>query len=505
MHVGIDLGTSYSLIARVDEHGTPVLFPDRHESQRFQTPSVVHIGPEGALVGQPVEERLEDAPDLPVCRFPKLSMGRNEAIFVDHLERAWHPEAISALILKKLVGDVATFTDEPIDGAVVSVPAYFSDPQRQATRHAAELAGLKVLELVEEPLAAAVHYGARSVPPGTRILVYDLGGGTFDATVLHVDSGGLFPLATDGALDLGGKSCDEAIMVRIADQFRQQMGYDPLNDPVASVHLRREAEAIKIKLAMPGKDRVRKGLILGGRSQEITMTRAQFEHAIRPMVDRTTELCARALGSKGLDWSAIDRILLAGGSSLIPYVRNAVIQASGKPAERVESRQPHYAIAYGAALIAAQHAGPAAAAGTDGPRLHRIAGFDLGCRVRDYATGKPSVKTVIARNSPIPDRQTIVLYTTRPDQSRIVLDIVQVKGQGEPPVSLGNFEFPIRRPRKNHPLEVTIGYDEYGMASVVARNPDTDQVVQRDFPGARNPMDRILEQKSLLESVRLAD
>jgi molecular chaperone DnaK len=204
MHVGIDLGTTFSLIARVDARGIPVLFPDRHEAERFKTPSVVHIGPEGALVGQAVEELLEDAPELPVSRFVKLSMGREEPAFVDHLGRAWPPEAISALILKKLARDVAADTDEPIDGAILSVPAHFNDPQRQATRHAGELAGLKVIDLVEEPVAAATYYGAHTAPAGSTILVYDLGGGTFDATILHVDARGLYVLATDGVSDLGG-------------------------------------------------------------------------------------------------------------------------------------------------------------------------------------------------------------------------------------------------------------------------------------------------------------
>jgi molecular chaperone DnaK len=503
VHVGIDLGTTFSLIARVDAHGIPVLFPDRHEAERFKTPSVVHIGPEGALVGQAVEELLEDAPALPVARFAKLSMGREEPIFLDHLGRAWHPEAISALVLKKLARDVAAYTDEAIDGAILSVPAHFNDPQREATRQAGELAGLNVIDLVEEPLAAATHYGAHAVQPDKTILVYDLGGGTFDATVLHVGPEGLYALATDGASDLGGKNFDEAIMAMVADQFRLAHHYDPLQDPIVSGQLRRQAEAMKIKLAMPGQSAVRKALLLGGRAQEIFLTRGHFDQAIRPLIDRSLAVCARALKAAGLEWAAIDQVLMAGGSTLVPAVEAAIRLASNLHGDRVKRHQPHMAIAYGAALIAAQRTGSPAG---EAPRLlQRVSGFDLGCRVFDPVTRKPAVDTLLARNTPIPAHRTITYYTNRADQARIILDVVQVKAPDEPAISLGQFAFPVVRPRKNHPLEIAIGYDEHGMVSVVARDPETKHEVKRDFSGSAHPQGRFLEQQALLETVTLCD
>src|SRR5262249_50228605 len=154
-----------------------------------------------------------------------------------------------------------------------------------------ELAGLNIVDLVEEPVAAATYYGAHAVTPGSTILVYDLGGGTFDATVLHVDSDGLYTLAIDGASDLGGKNFDETIMAMVAEQFRPAHRYDPLQDRVVSAQLRRQAEAMKIKLAMPGQLELRKALFLGGRAQEILLTRGQFERAIRPLVDRSIAVC----------------------------------------------------------------------------------------------------------------------------------------------------------------------------------------------------------------------
>src|SRR5262249_17989884 len=160
------------------------------------------------------------------------------------------------------------------------------------------------------------------------------------------------------------------------------------------------------------------------------------------------------------------------------------------PGDRVERKNPHRAIAYGAALIAAERSG--SSAGQVPSILQRVSGFDLGVRVFDPATRELAVDTVIARNRPIPERRTITYYTNRPDQARIILDIVQVKAPGETPISLGQFAFPVERPRKNHPLELTLGYDEQGMVRVVARDPDSGREVQRDFTGSAHPRDRIL-------------
>ncbi len=194
---------------------------------------------------------------------------------------------------------------------------------------------------------------------------------------------------------------------------------------------------------------------------------------------------------------------MAGGSTLVPAVETAVRRASDLPGDRVQRHRPHMAIAYGAALMAARRTG--SPAGKAPPLLQRVSGFDLGCRVFDPATRQPAVDTILARNTPIPARRTTTYYTNRADQARIILDIVQVKAPGEPPISLGHFAFPVDRPRKNHPLEITLGYDEHGMVRVLARDPDTGRAVQRDFTGSAHPMDRILAQKALVDSVHLCE
>jgi molecular chaperone DnaK len=504
MHVGIDLGTTFSLIARVDAHGTPVVFPDLREAERFKTPSVVHLGPDGALVGQPVEELLEEAPALPVVRFVKLQMGNTEPVLVDAQGQAWLPEGIAALIVLKLLRDVRAYTDEPIESAIITVPAHFSDLQRRATWHAGQLAGLNVVDLVEEPLAAATHYGAHTVPPDSTLLVYDLGGGTFDATVLRAGKDGLDALATEGVSDLGGKNFDEAVMGLIAEQFRTAHHYDPLGDPVAAGQLRRQAEAIKIKLSSPGRGEVRTSLLLGGRAQEVILTRGQFERLTAPLIERSLTVCAATLKAAGLGWEAIDQVLLAGGSTLLPAVEAALRRASGKSGDRLKRQQPHMAVAYGAALLAAQRAGaPTGAA----PRLRqRITGVDLGFRVFDPVRRAATIDVVIARNTPIPVRKTTTYYSNRADQKRVIVEVVQGRGEGGAAASLGHCAFLLERPRKNHPLEVILGYDEHGLVTVIARDPDTGQEVKRAFdgPGAQNTGPP-LSQRDLLSRVRLCE
>jgi molecular chaperone DnaK len=504
MHLGIDLGTLYSQVARVDAHGNPVLFPDQREAERFRTASVVHVGPDGALVGQAVEDLLEEMPCLRVARSVKQKLGSAEPVLIDHGGQAWLPEGIAALVLKKLRRDVQAYTDEPVESATISVPAHASDLQRRATLRAGALAGFTAVQLVEDPLAAAAHYGTRDAGADRTVLVYDLGGATFGATVLHVGRDGLVALATEGTSDLGGMNFDEAVMGFIADQFRMAHAYDPLQDPAAAGPLRRHAEALKIQVASSAPGVVRTGLLIGGRVQEIVLTRRQLDRIGAPLVERTIAVCEMALRAAGQTWDIVHQIVLAGNSTLLPAVEEAVRRASGKPADRVHRDQPHLAVAYGSALIAAQQAGQ----GSPGVcRLRRrITGVDLGFRVIDPVTRATTVDVVIPKNAPIPTCTTTTYFSNRADQKRIMVEVVQVPNSAAPPASLGHFAFLLEHPRKNHPLEVTLGYDEHGMVTVGARDPETNQGVKQDL-GDLPQRDRmtVQNQAQLLHRTRLCE
>jgi molecular chaperone DnaK len=498
MNPGIDLGTTFSIIAQVNAQGVPALFPDLHDANQFQTPSVVHVAGNAALVGQPAESLLDEDPSQPVARFFKLKMGSPDPAYRDAQGREWPAEALSALVLRKLVRDAKAFANEEVEACVVCVPAQFGDAQRRATKDAAVLAGLPAPELVEEPVAAATFYGMAESRREQTIFVYDLGGGTFDATVLATSPKGLYVLATDGCSDAGGKRVDDAIMQLVAEDFRKAHGIDPRGDGAAEVQLRKFAERVKVQLGLPGRGQVSQLVLLCGKPYEFLLTRSQFERLIAPLVERTIEASNRCLKGAGLSWKSVDKLLLAGGSTLIPFVQQRLRKEADKAGDQVCSQQPRQAVAYGAAAIASRARRP------DAPAvMQRIASHDLGLRVWDKASGRPGVQVLVQRNTPLPARHTTTIYTTREDQTRIVIEIVQSKG--EEPSSLGNFAFgPIAAPRKNYPLELTVAYDVEGIVKVTARDPRTGQEMQRVLEdSAQSGGARLGELRALVQGVKV--
>jgi molecular chaperone DnaK len=479
MKVGIDLGTTFSLIARVGAQGLPALFPDRHDASQFQTPSVVHIEGDQALVGQPAEDLLEDQPATPVARFVKARLGEEQAAYLDSEGRGWRAEAVSALILRKLLQDAQAFEDEDVTEAVITVPARFADAARKATKAAASLAGIRRLRLVEEPVAAAVYYGQNSTAAEQLFLTYDLGGGTFDASILRVGPEGLKVLAVDGDNTVGGRHIDSLIADLVAAEFVRRHGFDPRQDPAAMQSLVRFSERTKIRLSSPGRGEVRQSLLLAGRAVEFLLSRVQFERLIGPQVDRSLEACQRCLAQAGIPWGRISRVLMVGGGAHLPLVQRKVAIASQRPASDILLKQPHQAVAFGAAVLA--HSGQADEEASAGRALHPIAAWDLGLRVFDRATRAPGFQPLIRAGSALPASHTATFYTQRDDQARLILELVQFRA-GSPPEedSLGVFAFgPIARPRKNLPIEVTLSYDAEGLVRVVARQSDSGQTMNR--------------------------
>ncbi|MGI8908211.1 MAG: Hsp70 family protein [Candidatus Sumerlaeaceae bacterium] len=469
IHVGIDLGTTYSKISHVGVTGTPSLFPDATDSSAFQTPSVAFIDSKGCLVGNVVESLLEDNPDLPIVRFVKLKMGTNEPVYYDDKSRPWSPQAVSALILKKLKQDAEAFAYEDVGSAVITVPAQFGHNERRATRDAGLLAGMQVSQIVEEPVAAATFYGICSAQKEQTVFVYDLGGGTFDASILRCTPTGLFVLATEGSRTIGGKWFDEVIMGVAAEEFQRVNGFDPRNDRRAESILRRVAHDAKIKLSMPGKTQVQQTVVLSGKTSEFLLTRSEFERLISVLLNTTVEICTRCLESAKLTWKDIDRVLVVGGSTLVPMVQQRIQRESGKQGDQFVQRQPHQAIAFGAAHLAQTKTGEGHA---EAPKLiHQIAPYHLGIRVRDPQTGGARVQVLVPRNAPLPAERKVVFQTSRADQVRMMFEFVQTKGDEGSSLSLGHFAFgPIAAPRMAYPIEVTAAYDEQGIVKITARD-----------------------------------
>jgi molecular chaperone DnaK len=481
MIVGIDLGTTFSLISYVNASGTPTLIPSKRDPQRFQTPSVVHIGERGALVGDLVEELLQEEAALPVARFAKLMMGQpGKHAFTDHLGRNYSPEAVSSLVLRKLKEDAESALSEPVTGAVITVPANFNDAQRQATVNAGRLADIPVLGLVEEPLAAATFFGLNTKGGERLIFVFDIGGGTLDATILSATPEGLYAIATEGADNIGGKNFDELIMGIVADQFRGQFGSDPRNDAEAAQRLRAFATKSKIELSSPNVGVISKPVILGGKSLRVTFSRAQFESAAEPWLEACQEVCERALKSQSLAWDDIDELILTGGSSLVPAVERRVREMSGLQPARIRREQPHASIAYGAALLAEQFHGSKKTAAP--PLKQQVTSNELGLRVFDPKERKPVFHAMIEKNVPVPVTAKQTFYTQKAEQTSLSIELLQRKDPFTPPETLGQFTFgPIRRPEAGHPVSLEMGYDGTGRVTVTATDGRSGESVAREF------------------------
>jgi molecular chaperone DnaK len=502
MLVGIDLGTTYSLIGHLNSRKVPTLIPDRTQTDDFRTRSIVTVNARGGLVGRPVEMLLDEDPAMPVADYVKNHIGEEKAIFCDHLGRSLHAETLSALILKKLANDALFHSDEEIEGVVITVPAHYDDRQRKATLAAGQLAGLAVCGLLEEPVAAAAYYGFKESGVEKTLLVYDFGGGTFDAGVLHASPGGLVVLASDGCRNLGGKNIDDVMVDMIANDLKQRMNFDPRNDPATALQLRRQAEKVKIAFSQPGIRQHHAQFILGGRPCSCMLLLSHFTRAIEPILRETITITERCLAASGLKWNQIDQILLVGGSSQIPLVREMLQKASGFPAEKLQSRQSHQAVAYGAALLAPQLSGKTMDCVI--PELQRALPHGLGIRTRSSRTGEVKVHEMISPNTVVPCAKKAVFYTSRDEQTRMIFEVVQTSRGGEA-ISLGHFEFgPLSNPRRGRPTELELAYSVNGLVTVTVKDPENNLQVQRVLGEKEQKYSQgLAEQKSILDSIRL--
>lgn len=493
--LGIDLGTTYSLAAYINAAGQVALIPDKYDSNQFRTPSVVNISESGCSVGDAVELRLQEDPSADHVRFVKLAMGE-ERRFKDYLGREWRPEAISALILKKLLEDVSSFLPDPVTAAVLTVPANFSDGQRQATKKAAMLAGIPQVNLIEEPIAAATFYGLNDINGDQTLFVYDLGGGTFDASLLQSADEGLFVLATDGQHDLGGKTVDETIMGQLVSEYERLHG-SLLQDNTIQVQLRQFATETKLELCRPGVTQVRNTLLLNNQPVDFLLTTAQFNRLIDKLVEQTLTVCQRCLASAGMEWDFVDHILLTGGSSLLPLVRERLAERTGRDRADLLLKQPHQAVAYGAGLIASQLFEQA------GSRtLQRATSWQLGLRVRG-SDGQPVVKVMIDKNKPVPASESMSFHTTRPNQPRLVVEVVQQKDAGLEEKSLGYFIFSLPEDcPERYPIDITLAYDLEGLVTATARNPSTGEELHQVMDQEGMALDdELLKQKIWLSKI----
>ncbi len=498
---GIDLGTTYSMIAHVNAYGQPALFPDFHDPSQFRTPSVVYVGRLGCLIGAAAEDLLEDGADIEIARFPKSRLTEPDYRYLDHLERPWNALGLSALVLRKLAHDASAFAGEELGPGVLTVPAQFTDEQRRATRAAAELAGLPGMRLVEEPIAAATFYGEGEAGEDRTLLVFDFGGGTFDVSLLQSAPDGLFVLACDGDPDLGGRRIDEAIMAEVDADFQARFGRSLMSDAATKERLRRACEEAKISLSRPGPAQVRKPLLVLGQAYDFVLTRAQLERIVEPFVSRCMAACERCLADAALTWRDVDKVMLTGGSSALPAVSSALMERSVGGRPQLVTRQPHLAVAYGAAILAGRLERDESSLSFMRP----VSTADLAIRVWDADAGAETLEVLIARNTPLPAKQTRSVFTSRSDQAHISFEFVQRRGEPASISTLGRFVFgPVPAPRLHYPVELSVACTREGLVHVAACDSITGHTMQLELrEGAAEGFD-FDRQRQFLGAVDLA-
>lgn len=463
--IGIDLGTTNSVVA-VLEGGEPVVIPNAEGSRT--TPSVVAFTKDGErLVGQVAKRQAITNPDRTIMSI-KRHMGTDYTVNIDG--KKYTPQEISAMILRKLKEEAENYLGEPVTQAVITVPAYFTDSQRQATKDAGTIAGLEVLRIINEPTAASLAYGLDKDQEQT-VLVYDLGGGTFDVSILEIDKGYIGVKATSGNNRLGGDDFDERIMRYLIEEFKKQTGVDLSKDRMAMQRLKEAAEKAKIELSGLMQTNINLPFISANASGplhlDITLTRAKFNELTADLVEATMGPLRRALDDAGLKPGDIDRIILVGGSTRIPAVQDAIKNVMGK--EPYKGINPDECVAMGAAIQAGVLSGEFEKG--QGLVLVDVTPLSLGIETLG------GVMTVlIKRNTPIPCKETKVFTTAADNQPAVDIHVLQ----GERPmakdnVTLGRFQLTgiPPAPRGVPQIEVTFDIDRNGIVNVSAKDLGT--------------------------------
>ncbi|HHY23725.1 MAG TPA: molecular chaperone DnaK [Clostridiaceae bacterium] len=460
--IGIDLGTTNSCVA-VMEGGEPVIISSA-EGDRT-TPSVVAFSKTGErLVGQVAKRQAITNPDRTILSI-KRDMGSNKRIKIDNKD--YTPPEISAMVLQKLKADAEGYLGETITQAVITVPAYFSDSQRQATKDAGKIAGLEVLRIINEPTAAALAYGMDK-QHDQKIMVYDLGGGTFDVSILEIGDGVFEVLATSGNNKLGGDDFDHRIIDYMAENFKRENGIDLRNDKMAMQRLKEGAEKAKIELSSVASTNINLPFITadasGPKHLDITITKAKFEELIADLVEKTMGPTRQAIQDAGLTPDKIDKILLVGGSTRVPAVQEAVKKYIGK--EPFKGINPDECVALGAAIQAGVLSGD-----IKDLLLLDVTPLSLGIETLGSVFTK-----LIERNTTIPTKKSQIFSTAADGQTSVEIHVLQ--GEREMAAynkTLGRFQLTgiPPAPRGVPQIEVTFDIDANGIVNVSAKDLGT--------------------------------
>ena len=460
--IGIDLGTTNSCVA-VMEGGEPVVIANAEGART--TPSVVAFAKDGErMVGQVAKRQAITNPDRTISSI-KRDMGTNRKIVID--DKEYTPEMISSMILQKLKTDAESYLGEKVTEAVITVPAYFNDAQRQATKNAGTIIGLDVKRIINEPTAAALAYGVDKENE-QKIMVYDLGGGTFDVSILDIGDGVFEVLSTNGNTRLGGDDFDQKIIDFLVAEFKKDSGIDLSGDKMAMQRLKEAAEKAKIELSGMTTSNINLPFITadatGPKHLDVTLTRAKFNELTADLVEATMVPVRKAMQDAGLNADQIDKVLLVGGSSRIPAVQEALKKFINK--EPHKGINPDECVAIGAAIQAGVLGGD-----VSGLVLLDVTPLSLGVEVYGGITAK-----IIDRNTTIPVKKSQIFTTAADNQTSVEVHVVQ--GEREMAAdnkTLGRFSLDgiPPAPKQVPQIEVTFDIDANGIVNVYAKDKGT--------------------------------